>query len=152
MASINKVILIGNCGRDPEVRYLASGRSVSSISLATTNRRKDIHTGNFIDETQWHRVSFFERQAEIVQQHVKKGSLIYVEGRLKYGKYTDQSGVERHTVEIIAYDMQLLSGRESSGPSTGSMRQKPETGAGAQVPPVHLPPATLQELDDEPPF
>lgn len=119
MASVNKVILLGNCGRDPEMRYMASGQPVASVSIATSSRRKDKNTGEMVEDTQWHRVTFYERLAEIVGEYVKKGSPIYVEGRLKYGKYTDQSGVERYTTDIIATEMQLLGGREGMGGGEG---------------------------------
>lgn len=115
MASVNKVILIGNCGRDPEIRYLPSGQAVANVSIATTSRRKDRNSGETVEDTQWHRVTFYDRLAEIAGEYVKKGRPIYVEGRLKYGKYTDQSGVEKNTVDIIATEMQLLGGREGMG-------------------------------------
>ena len=115
MASVNKVILLGNCGRDPEIRYLPSGQAVANISIATTSRRKDKNTGENIESTEWHRVTFFDKLAEIVGEYVKKGSPLYVEGRLKYGKYTDQAGVEKSTVDIIATELQLLGGREGMG-------------------------------------
>ena len=108
MASVNKVILIGNCGRDPEIRYLPSGQAVANVSIATTSRRKDRNSGETVEDTQWHRVTFYDRLAEIAGEYVKKGRPIYVEGRLKYGKYTDQSGVEKNTVDIIATDIDDL--------------------------------------------
>jgi single-strand DNA-binding protein len=119
MASVNKVILIGNCGRDPEIRYLPSGQAVANISIATTSRRKDRTSGETVEDTQWHRVTFYDRLAEIAGEYVKKGRPIYVEGRLKYGKYTDQAGVEKNTVDIIATEMQLLGGREGGGAPAG---------------------------------
>ena len=119
MASVNKVILIGNCGRDPEIRYLPSGQAVANVSIATTSRRKDRTSGETVEDTQWHRVTFYDRLAEIAGEYVKKGRPIYVEGRLKYGKYTDQSGVEKNTVDIIATEMQLLGGREGGGAPSG---------------------------------
>lgn len=115
MASVNKVILVGNCGRDPEIRYLPSGQAVANVSVATTSRRKDRNTGETVEDTQWHRVTFYDRLAEIAGEYVKKGRPIYVEGRLKYGKYTDPSGVEKNTVDIIATELQLLGGREGMG-------------------------------------
>ncbi len=115
MASVNKVILLGNCGRDPEIRYLPSGQAVANVSLATSTRRKDKNTGESIEDTQWHRITFYDRLAEIAGEYVKKGQPIYVEGRLKYGKYTDQAGVEKNTVDIIATEMQLLGKREGMG-------------------------------------
>jgi single-strand DNA-binding protein len=120
MASVNKVILMGNCGRDPEVRYLPSGQAVANVSIATSTRRKNRETGDMVEDTQWHRITFYDRLAEIAGEYVKKGRPIYVEGRLKYGKYTDQSGVEKNTVDIIATELQLLGGRDSSGPSEDS--------------------------------
>ena len=119
MASVNKVILIGNCGRDPEIRYLPSGQAVANVSIATTSRRKDRTSGETVEDTQWHRVTFYDRLAEIAGEYVKKGRPIYVEGRLKYGKYTDQAGVEKNTVDIIATEMQLLGGREGGGAPAG---------------------------------
>jgi single-strand DNA-binding protein len=116
MASVNKVILVGNCGRDPEVRYLPSGQAVANVSVATSSRRKDKTSGEMIEDTQWHRVTFYDRLAEIAGEYVKKGRPIYVEGRLKYGVYTDKTtGVEKNTVDIIATELQLLGGREGMG-------------------------------------
>jgi single-strand DNA-binding protein len=115
MASVNKVILVGNCGRDPEVRFLPSGQQVANVTVATSSRRKDRNSGETVEDTQWHRVTFYDRLAEIAGEYVRKGRPIYVEGRLKYGKYTDQSGVERNTVDIIATELQLLGQREGMG-------------------------------------
>ena len=115
MASVNKVILVGNCGRDPEVRYLPSGQAVATVTLATSSRRKDKATGESIEDTQWHRITFFYRLAEIAGEYVKKGNPIYVEGRLKYGKFTNKDGVEQNTCDIIATEMQLLGSRQGMG-------------------------------------
>ena len=135
MASVNKVILVGNCGRDPEIRYLPSGQAVANVSVATSSRRKDKNTGESIEDTQWHRVTFYDRLAEIAGEYVRKGRPIYVEGRLKYGKYTDQSGIEKNTVDIIATELQLLGGREGmGGPSEGDE-------GGAPPPPRRMAPA-----------
>jgi len=112
MASVNKVIIVGNCGRDPEVRYMPDGKAVANVSIATTSRRKDKSSGETIEDTQWHRITFYERLAEIAGEYLKKGKPAYVEGRLKYGKYTDQSGVEKSTCDIVATELQLLGGRE----------------------------------------
>jgi single-strand DNA-binding protein len=125
MASVNKVILVGNCGRDPEIRYLPSGQAVANISIATSLKRKDKTSGEMIDDTQWHRVTFYDRLAEIAGEYIKKGRPVYVEGRLKYGKYTDKDGVEKNTVDIIATELQLLGAREGSAGSTGSEDQAP---------------------------
>jgi single-strand DNA-binding protein len=139
MASVNKVILVGNCGRDPEVRYLPSGQAVANVSIATTSRRKDKTTGENVEDTQWHRVTFYERLAEIAGEYVKKGSPIYVEGRLKYGKYTGQDGIERNTVDIVATEMQLLGSRQGMGAPAGG-----DDGGGYAPPsaPTARPPAS----------
>ena len=126
MASVNKVILVGNCGRDPEIRYLPSGQAVANISIATSSKRKDKTSGEYIDDTQWHRVTFYDRLAEIAGEYVKKGRPVYVEGRLKYGKYTDKDGIEKNTVDIIATELQLLGGREGA---TGSSNAHADEGA-----------------------
>jgi single-strand DNA-binding protein len=118
MASLNKIQLIGNCGRDPELRYLPSGQAVANISIATTSRRKDKQSGENVETTEWHRVTFYDKLAEIVGEYVKKGKPLYVEGRLKYGKFTNKDGHEQNTCDIIATEMQLLGGREGeSAPS-----------------------------------
>ena len=119
MASVNKVILVGNCGRDPEVRYAPSGSAIANVSIATSSKRKDKTSGELIEETQWHRVTFYDRLAEIAGEYLKKGRSVYIEGRLKYGKYTDKDGIERNTVDIVANEMQLLGGREGGGSAGG---------------------------------
>ncbi|MCI4441349.1 single-strand binding protein [Tibeticola sediminis] len=165
MASVNKVILVGNCGRDPEVRYMPSGQAVATVSVATSSRRKDKNTGETVEDTQWHRVTFYDRLAEIAGEYVRKGRPIYVEGRLKYGKYTDQSGVERNTVDIIATELQLLGGREGMGqpgdeggdaaprrappPSRSAPAAAPRAPAPAAAP---KPSSGFDDLDDDIPF
>jgi len=119
MASVNKVILIGNCGRDPEVRYTPSGTAICNVSVATSSRRKDKASGESIEDTQWHRVTFYDRLAEIAGEYLKKGKPVYIEGRLKYGKYTDKDGIERNTVDIVAEQMQMLGGRDGGGEEGG---------------------------------
>jgi single-strand DNA-binding protein len=108
MSSVNKAIILGRAGRDTEVRYLQSGAAVANVSLATSTKRKDKNTGEVIEDTQWHRITFYERLAEIAGEYIRKGSLVYVEGTIKYGKYTDKDGVERPTTDIIANSLQLL--------------------------------------------
>ena len=166
MASVNKVILVGNCGRDPEIRYLPSGQAVANVSVATSSRRKDKNTGESIEDTQWHRVTFYDRLAEIAGEYVRKGRPIYVEGRLKYGKYTDQSGIEKNTVDIIATELQLLGGREGmGGPSDGDegsapppprrMAAAPRAAAPAPAPrqaPPPRPASGFDDMDDDIPF
>lgn len=164
MASVNKVILVGNCGRDPEIRYLPSGQAVANISVATSSRRKDKNTGESIEDTQWHRVTFYDRLAEIAGEYVKKGQPIYVEGRLKYGKYTDQAGVEKNTVDIIATEMQLLGKREGMGGPSGEeggggySRPAPASRPSAPAPAPRPAPAQskpssgFDDMDDDIPF
>ena len=115
MASINKVILIGNLGRDPENRYMPSGEQVTSIAVATTDRWRDKATGEQKEATEWHRISFFGKLAEIAGQYLKKGSQVYVEGRIRTRKYTDRDGIERHATEIIGDTMQMLGSKQDSG-------------------------------------
>jgi single-strand DNA-binding protein len=119
MASVNKVILVGNLGADPEVRYLPSGDAVANIRLATTDRYKDKASGEFKEMTEWHRVSFFGRLAEIVSEYLKKGSSVYIEGRIRTRKWQAQDGTDRYSTEIVADQMQMLGGR-SGGASMGS--------------------------------
>jgi single-strand DNA-binding protein len=162
MASVNKVILVGNCGRDPEVRYLPSGQAVANVSVATSSRRKDKNSGEMIEDTQWHRVTFYDRLAEIAGEYVKKGRPIYVEGRLKYGTYTDKNtGVEKNTVDIIATELQLLGSREGmGGPSGGgdeggySRPAAPRAAAPAAQRPAAPAPAKggFDDMDDDIPF
>jgi single-strand DNA-binding protein len=168
MASVNKVILIGNCGRDPEIRYLPSGSAVANVTLATSSKRKDKTSGETIEDTQWHRITFYDRLAEIAGEYVKKGRPIYVEGRLKYGKYTGQDGVEKNTVDIIATELQLLGSREGmGGPSAGGgdedgggaprrapapQQQRAPASAAAQKPAAQKPSSGFDDMDDDIPF
>ena len=164
MASVNKVILIGNCGRDPEIRSLPSGQAVANVSIATTSRRKDRTSGETVEDTQWHRVTFYDRLAEIAGEYIKKGRPVYIEGRLKYGKYTDQAGVEKNTVDIIATEMQLLGGREGmgapAGDEDGAARRPPAApkpaaaGAAPAAKPAGKPAAAsgFDDMDDDIPF
>jgi len=119
MASVNKVILVGNLGADPEVRYMPSGDAVANIRLATTDRYKDKQSGEFKELTEWHRVSFFGRLAEIVNEYLKKGSSVYIEGRIRTRKYQAQDGTERYSTEIVADQMQMLGGRSGGGEGGG---------------------------------
>ena len=167
MASVNKVILVGNCGRDPEIRYLPSGQAVANVSIATSSRRKDKTSGEMVEETQWHRVTFFDRLAEIAGEYVKKGRPIYVEGRIVYRKYTDKDGIEKNSTDIIATEMQLLGSREGmGGPSSGGGGSE-DDGGGApprrSAPPAGARPAAaapkqapaksgFEDMDDDIPF
>jgi single-strand DNA-binding protein len=115
MASVNKVIIVGNLGRDPEIRYMPSGDAIANIAVATSYKSKDRNTGEQKETTEWHRISFFGKLAEIVGQYLKKGSSIYVEGRLQTRKYTDKDGVEKYATDIVAENMQMLGGRQGAG-------------------------------------
>jgi len=119
MASVNKVILVGNLGADPEVRYLPSGDAVANIRLATTDRYKDKASGDFKEMTEWHRVAFFGRLAEIVSEYLKKGSSVYIEGRIRTRKWQGQDGQDRYSTEIVADQMQMLGGRGGAGGGGG---------------------------------
>jgi single-strand DNA-binding protein len=111
MASVNKVILVGNLGADPEVRYLPSGDALANIRLATTDRYKDKASGEMKEATEWHRVVFFGRLAEVVSEYLKKGSSVYIEGRIRTRKWQAQDGTDRYSTEIVAEQMQMLGGR-----------------------------------------
>src|SRR5258705_5964993 len=132
MASVNKVILVGNLGADPEVRYLPSGDAVANIRLATTDRYKDKTSGEFKEMTEWHRVSFFGRLAEIVSEYLKKGSSVYIEGRIRTRKYQAQDGTDRYSTEIVADQMQMLGGRSGAGggDDSGYSRGEPSERSG----------------------
>src|ERR1700741_2256219 len=133
MASVNKVILVGNLGADPEVRYLPSGDAVANIRLATTDRYKDKASGEFKEMTEWHRVSFFGRLAEIVSEYLKKGSSVYLEGRIRTRKWQAQDGTDRYSPQIVAEQMQMLGGRGGAsmgGDEGGYSRGEPSERSG----------------------
>lgn len=146
MASVNKVILMGNCGRDTEVRYLPSGQAVANVSIATSFKRKDKTSGEMIEDTQWHRITFYDRMAEIAGEYLKKGKAVYVEGRLKYGTYIDKTtGIEKNTCDIIATELQLLGGRDDS-------HQGAAPAAAPRQAPAQRPAPAQQPMDDDIPF
>ena len=118
--SVNKAIIIGHLGADPEVRYSAEGAAITNISVATSFNWRDRNTGERREETDWHRVVLFGRQAEVAGEYLKKGSQIYIEGRLRTRKWAGQDGIERYTTEIVAQQMQMLGGRDSSAPQQQS--------------------------------
>ena len=118
MASVNKVTLVGNLGRDPEQRTFPSGDQVANVTIATTDKWKDKQSGEMREATEWHRVVFNGRLAEIVGQYLRKGSQVYVEGSLRTRKWTDQSGVEKYSTEIRADSLQMLGGRQDAAPAT----------------------------------
>jgi single-strand DNA-binding protein len=133
MASVNKVILVGNLGADPEVRYLPSGDAVANIRLATTDRYKDKTSGEMKEATEWHRVSFFGRLAEIVNEYLKKGSSVYIEGRIRTRKWQAQDGTDRYSTEIVAEQMQMLGGRGGAmggGGDEGGYSREPSERSG----------------------
>ena len=172
MASVNKVILVGNLGRDPEVRYSAEGSAICNISIATTSQWKDRNSGERREETEWHRVVFYNRLAEIAGEYLKKGRSVYVEGRLRTRKWTGQDNQERYTTEIIAEQMQMLGGRDGGdmgggggmggGSDYGSSapapqrapRQAPQQQQPQQQAPRNNPPMSdnLADMDDDIPF
>jgi single-strand DNA-binding protein len=164
MASVNKVIIVGNLGRDPEIRYMPSGDAIANIAVATSYKSKDKNTGEQKELTEWHRISFFGRLAEIVGQYLKKGSSVYVEGRLQTRKYTDKDGVEKYATDIIAETMQMLGGRQGMGGDGGmdeggydappqrqqqAPRQAPPAPAARPAP---KPAPNFSDMDDDIPF
>jgi single-strand DNA-binding protein len=169
MASINKVILIGNLGRDPEVRYTPNGSAICNISVATTRNWKDKTSGDKVEETEWHRVVFYDRLAEIAGEYLKKGRPVYVEGRLKTRKWQDKDGKDVYTTEVIADNMQLLGGREGAGGGDSGDDQGGDRGEGRSesraparsaapaprpAPPKPAPKAAtgFDDMDDDIPF
>ena len=162
MASVNKVILVGNLGKDPEVRYTADGAAIANITLATTDTWKDKTSGEKKEATEWHRVAFFGKLAEIAGQYLKKGRSVYVEGRIRTRKWQDKEGQDRYTTEIIADQMQMLGSREGmGGPSadedggSGGARSYGAAGGsgGAAKPaPAKKPAGNFDDMDDDIPF
>jgi single-strand DNA-binding protein len=159
MASINKVILVGNLGRDPETRYTPDGAAITNISVATTDKWKDKQSGESREATEWHRVAFFGKLAEIAGQYLKKGSQVYVEGRLRTRKWQDKDGRERYTTEIIADQMQMLGGRQGMGeapPDDGGAAYPAASRSGGR--PADRPatspsaPNPFADMDDDVPF
>lgn len=158
MASVNKVILVGNLGRDPEIKVFPSGDQLANVTIATTDRWKDKNTGEEKSSTEWHRVVFNGRLAEIAGQYLRKGSQVYVEGSLRTRKWTDQSGVEKYSTEIRADNLQMLGGRpaQSDGSDTGQF-SRARSAAPAPAPRPAPPPAQraasgFDDMDDSIPF
>ncbi|ADJ65432.1 single-stranded DNA-binding protein [Herbaspirillum seropedicae] len=173
MASVNKVIIVGNLGRDPETRYMPNGEAVTNIAVATTESWKDKNTGEKKELTEWHRITFYRKLAEIAGQYLKKGSQIYVEGRLQTRKWQDKEGVERYTTEIIADTMQMLGSRQGGGGGGmdeggyggggggsyggGAPRQSAGGGGGGgssapRQQPAQRPAPNFSDMDDDIPF
>jgi len=160
---INKVILIGNCGQDPETKYLPSGSAVTNLSVATSESWKDKNTGQNQERTEWHRVVFFNRLAEIAGEYLRKGSKVYIEGALRTRKWQDKSGADRYTTEIVASEMQMLDSRgQDSGGSQGgdpgysavpdAVANKPAAGSAPRAPQQPAPPPVDDSFDDDIPF
>ncbi|MGR9071874.1 MAG: single-stranded DNA-binding protein [Gammaproteobacteria bacterium] len=147
---LNKVILIGNLGADPEVRYMPSGGAVTTIRLATTRRWKDKQSGERREETEWHRVVFFTRLAEIAGEYLRKGSQVYVEGRIRTQKWQDQNGQDRYTTEIVATEMHML-GSRSGGTANFSSSQS-DSSQGHSEPSSAPPASSYDDFDDDIPF
>lgn len=169
MASVNKVIIVGNLGKDPEVRYMPSGGAICNVNVATTRQWKNKESGEKQEETDWHRIVFFDRLAEIAGEYLKKGRSVYVEGRLRTRKWTDKEGKDQYTTEIVATEMQMLGGREGMGGGAGggeeggggySERSAPQRPAPASRPAASAPasrPAPksttgFDNMDDDIPF
>ncbi|ASU37556.1 single-stranded DNA-binding protein [Herbaspirillum sp. meg3] len=169
MASVNKVIIVGNLGRDPETRYMPNGEAVTNVAVATTESWKDKNSGEKKELTEWHRITFYRKLAEIAGQYLKKGSQVYVEGRLQTRKWTDKDGVEKYTTEIIADTMQMLGSRQgmgggasmddgggSYGGGGGGAPARQSSGGGgggaARAPAAARPAPNFSDMDDDIPF
>nr|WP_217346567.1 single-stranded DNA-binding protein [Noviherbaspirillum sp. L7-7A]MBV0881028.1 single-stranded DNA-binding protein [Noviherbaspirillum sp. L7-7A] len=171
MASVNKVIIVGNLGRDPETRYMPSGDAMTSITVATTDTWKDKATGEKKEQTEWHRISFFGKLAEIAGQYLKKGSQVYIEGSLRTRKYTDKDGVEKYATDIRADTMQMLGSRQGMGGGAGAGGGMDDGGYGSAPParqnagggsggggggggsrPAPRPAPNFSDMDDDIPF
>ena len=152
MASFNKIIIIGHLGRDPESRYMPSGEQITSISVATTESWKD-KSGNKQEQTEWHRIAFFGKLAEIAGQYLKKGSQVYVEGRIRTRKYTDRDGIERYATEIIGDRMQMLGSKQDGSTPPAGTKQPAQRNSYAEAKQTgrrNNPPAN--DPDDDIPF
>jgi single-strand DNA-binding protein len=155
MASVNKVIIVGNLGRDPETRYLPSGEAVTNISVATTDTWKDKASGEKKEATEWHRVSFFGRLAEIAGEYLKKGSQVYVEGSLRTRKWQDKDGKDRYTTEIRGDTMQMLGSRAGAGEPRGEPRGDAAPKGDAPASPggaAKKPAGKFDDMEDDIPF
>jgi single-strand DNA-binding protein len=155
MASVNKVILIGNLGRDPETRYMPDGGAITNVSIATTEVWKD-KNGDKQEKTEWHRVAFFGKLAEIAGEYLKKGSQVYVEGRLQTRKWQDKDGADKYTTEIVADRMQMLGSRQGQGGGSRDMGEgeasAPRASAGAAAKPAAKAGGKFDDFEDDIPF
>ena len=148
---VNKVILIGNLGNDPEVRYTPNGNAVANVTLATSTTWRDKQTGELQERTEWHRIAFFNRLAEIVGEYLRKGSKVYIEGSLRTRKWQDKNGVDRYTTEVIANEMHMLDSRGSNGAAQSHENAPPSEEAPAMLQKSVGPEAT-PDFDDDIPF
>ncbi len=146
MASVNKVIIVGNLGRDPETRYMPSGEAMTTIAVATTDTWKDKVSGEKKESTEWHRITFFGKLAEIAGQYLKKGSQVYVEGSLRTRKYKDKDGVEKYATDIRADSMQMLGGRSEGNQTPKAHAQTPNANTQSSPAP------NFSDMDDDIPF
>ena len=149
---VNKVILVGNLGKDPEVRYMPNGNAVANITLATTESWKDKQSGEQQEKTEWHRIVMFRRLGEIAGEYLKKGSQVYIEGKLQTRKWQDNSGNDRYTTEIVASEMQMLGGRGGGGSAGFPGDSAPAQAASGQSAPAPAPAAAGGDFDDDIPF
>jgi single-strand DNA-binding protein len=153
IASVNKVILVGNLGADPETKYLPSGDAVTNIRVATTDRWKDKASGEMKEATEWHRIAFFGRLAEIAGEYLKKGSQVYVEGRIRTRKWQDKEGQDRYSTEIVADSMQMLGSRAGSGePRPEAARASEPKAAAASAGAAKKPAGKFDDMEDDIPF
>jgi single-strand DNA-binding protein len=143
---VNKVILVGNLGQDPEIKYMPSGQAVCNITIATSESWNDKTSGEKVEKTEWHRVVFFRRLAEIAGEYLRKGSQVYIEGRLQTRKWQDQSGNDRYTTEIVANEMQMLGGKG------GGVASMPESKSPASQPEPVAAGSSSNDFDDDIPF
>jgi len=148
---VNKVILIGNLGQDPEVKYMPNGNAVANITVATSESWKDKNTGEQVDKTEWHRVVFFRRLAEIVGEYLKKGSKVYIEGKLQTRKWQDKNGADHWTTEVIASEMQMLDSRGGGSSDFNQSQGAPSQSAPQSAPSQEAPPMN-NDFDDDIPF
>lgn len=143
MRGINKAIIVGNVGKDPEIRYTGDGRAIANLSVATSEQWKDKQTGQKQEKTEWHRVSAFGKLAEIIGEYVKKGAPVYIEGKIQTRKWQDQNGQDRYSTEIIANELQMLGGRGDSQPQAQQQQSQPQQQQAA---------STRDDFDQDIPF
>ena len=149
---VNKVILIGNLGQDPEVKYMPNGNAVANITVATSENWKDKNTGEQVDKTEWHRVVFFRRLAEIAGEYLKKGSKVYIEGKLQTRKWQDKNGKDNWTTEIVANEMQMLDSRGGGSSDFNQNQGAPSQSAPQSAPSQAAPAPVNNDFDDDIPF